>query len=110
MMMEVYYEHYAENCRGRYWELEEKSIPYMVLFPTVEEMHCFMKDLQRDGLRCVGGNSDYRGLLVNLELKRFAVIKRACKHECVDDRNYTPAEFIAEVYEGWKAAARAEEG
>ena len=27
MWQEVYYEHYVENCRERYWE-EEKQLPY----------------------------------------------------------------------------------
>lgn len=29
MLMEVYYEHYRENCKGAYWE-EPISIPYGV--------------------------------------------------------------------------------
>lgn len=105
MFMEVYYEHYYENCNDSYWEMEEKSIPYMVLFPTVEDMQSFIGELKQDGIRCVSGNTCYRALLVNLELKRCAVIRRACKHHCVGDRNYTPEEFRKEVYEPWKNSA-----
>ena len=108
MLMEIYYEHYAENCRDRYWELEKLSVPYMVLFPTVYEMHCFMDVLRRDGLRCVESNYEYRTLLVNLELKRFAVIRQPCKYKCVNDHNYTPEEFISEVYKTGRTAVQEE--
>ena len=87
----------------RYWEKESKSIPYMILFPSADEMHRFMEVLRGDGLRCVASNSDYKGLLVNLELRRYGVIHFACKHSCVGDRNYTPNEFISEVYKHWKS-------
>ena len=97
MLMEVYYEHYADNCRDRYWEMEEKSIPYMVLFPSNEEMQSFILGLKKQGYRCVSNNSDYRALLVNTSLRRCAVITKACKHSCIDDRNYTPKEFEREV-------------
>ena len=97
MLMEVYYEHYAENCRGWYWEAEEKSIPYMVLFPSNDEMQQFISKLKTQGYSCVSNNSSYRALLVNTALKRCAVITKACKHSCVGDRNYTPEEFEQEV-------------
>lgn len=102
MLLEVYYEHYYENCNDKYWEMEEKSTPYMVLFPTVDEMLSFIDEIRQDGIRCVCKNTSYRALLVNLELKRCAVIMRACKHSCVDDRNFTPEEFRTEIYEPWK--------
>ena len=97
MLMEVYYEHYSENCRGRYWEAEEKSIPYMVLFPSNDEMQQFISKLRTLGFSCVSNNSSYRALLVNVALKRCAVITKACKHSCVGDRNYTPEEFEREI-------------
>lgn len=68
MLMEVYYRHYRENCQEKNWEMEEKSMPYMILFPSVSKMHDFMLELQRDGLQCVASNHSYRGLLVNLDL------------------------------------------
>ena len=105
MLMEVYYEHYAENCKEQYWEMEKKSLPYMVLFPSVEAMWQFMQTLEGDGLRCVSANRDYKGLLVNLELMRYGVIHRACKHACVDDRNFAPEEFRSEIYDGWRASS-----
>lgn len=92
MFMEVYYEHYAENSRGHYWE-EEKSIPYMVLFPSNEAMQRFIEKLTAQGYCCVSNNTGYRALLVNTTLKRCGVITRACKHSCVNDRNYTQEEF-----------------
>ncbi|MDD5994585.1 MAG: hypothetical protein PUC49_07010 [Clostridiales bacterium] len=102
MLMEVYYRHYRENCQENYWEMEEESMPYMILFPSVSEMHDFMKVLQKDGLQCVASNHSYCGLLVNLDLKRYGVIHRACKFTCVENRDYTPEEFKREVYKPWK--------
>lgn len=102
MLMEVYYRHYRENCREKYWEMEEKSMPYMILFPSVTEMHDFMEVLQKDGLHCVASNHSCCGLLVNLDLKRYGVIHRACQFSCVEKRSYTPEEFRKEVYEPWK--------
>ena len=102
MLMEVYYRYYRENSQEKYWEMEEKSMPYMLLFPSVSEMHDFMKVLQKDGLQCVASNRSYCGLLVNLDLKRYGVIHRACKFACVGNRNYKPEEFKREVYEPWK--------
>ena len=94
--MEAYYEHYAENCRGHYWE-EEKTIPYMVLFPSNEAMQRFIEKLKTRGYSCVSNNTGYRALLVNTTLKRCGVITKACKHSCVNDRNYTEEDFEKEV-------------
>lgn len=102
MLMEVYYRKYGESCTEKNEEMEEKSIPYMVLFPSAKEMHDFMEMLKKDGLQCVASNDTYKGLLVNLDLKRYGVIHRACKFTCVENRDYTPEEFKKEVYEPWK--------
>lgn len=101
MFMDVYYEHYTKNCNGRYWE-EQRSTPYLISFPTVKNMQSFMDELRKDGLKCVSSNSSYHTLLVNLDLKRFAVIPKACKHFCKDDRTYNSEDFITEVYSCWK--------
>ena len=90
MLLEVYYRNYGESCTEKSGEMEEKSIPYMVLFPLAKEMHDFMKVLQKDGLQCVASNDTYKGLLVNLDLKPYGVIHRACKFACVGNRNYKP--------------------
>lgn len=97
MLMEVYYEHYAENCCDSYWEKETKSIPYMVLFPSNKEVQAFILKLKNQGYRCVSNNYSYHALLVNTNLRRCAVITRACKYSCIDDRNYSPEDFEREV-------------
>lgn len=102
MLLEVYYRNYGESCTEKSGEMEEKSIPYMVLFPSAKEMHDFMEMLKKDGLQCVASNDTYKGLLVNLDLKRYGVIHRACKFACVGNRDYKPEEFKREVYEPWK--------
>lgn len=102
MLMEVYYEHYAENCRGRYWEMEPKQTPYMVLIKDAAKRNGFKAYLTEKGFRCVGWNQDYPGVLVNMKLRRFALITKACKHSCVDDRNFTLDEFISKVFNPWE--------
>ena len=108
MLLEVYYRNYGESCAEKSGEMEGKSIPYMVLFPSAKEMHDFMEMLKTDGLQCVASNHSYCGLLVNLDLKRYGVIHRACKFTCVENRDYTPEEFKKEVYEPWKIKNSAE--
>lgn len=95
-LLEVYYEHYAENCNGAYWE-EDKQIPYMVLIKDRELIERFKEELIELGFRCVSWNDSYPSVLVNIKLKRFGMITRACYHECVDKRNYSYDEFYNEV-------------
>ena len=109
MLLEIYYEHYAENYNDRYWEMEEKSIPYIILFPKRSEMQLYIMKLKRLGYRCVSNNFTYRALLVNTELKRCAVIVKACKFCCVDDRNFTPEEFENEVFQFTEEGKRLKE-
>ena len=97
MFMEVYYDHYAENWCDRYWEKEDESIPYLVLFSSNEEMQEFILKLEKQGYRCVSNNSVYLALLVNTDLRRCAVVTKACKQSCIDNRNYTLEEFEREV-------------
>ena len=96
MFMEVYYEHYAENATGAYWE-EKESIPYMVLEHNKDQREKFKKQLEAAGFWCVSWNGVYPGILVNTELKRFAMIEKACHHSCVNDRNYSIKEFNDEI-------------
>lgn len=102
MFSEIYYEHYAENCRKNYWDLEEKSIPYLVSFSNFNERNQFMVFLNEQGFQCVNNSDSYKAILVNLQLKRYAVITKACKQLCVGYRTYSPDEFMKEVYELWQ--------
>lgn len=102
MLMDVYYEHYSESCGNENVSRGSKIIPYMVLicdYKTREEFRTFLKS---KGFRCVDWNHDYPGVLVNMELRRFGLIYRACRHSCVDDRNYTLDEFMQEVFVPWE--------
>lgn len=109
MLMEVYYEHYRENCQDKYWELDTRILPYMVLIRDAVQRNEFKDFLLLRGFSCVSWNTDYPGILVNMELHRFGMITRACKHSCVNDRNYTPEEFMDEVFSPWEAAQKNEE-
>ena len=104
MLMEVYYEPYAENCRGKYWEIEPKQTSYMVLIRDAEKRNAFKDFLTEKGFRCVVWNQDYPGVLVNIKIKRFTLIEKAYKHSCVDDINYTLEEFMSEVFYPWEIA------
>lgn len=108
MLMEVYYEHYAENCHLKYWELEPKLIPYMVLIKDIGERNSFKDFLKEKGFTCVGWNNAYPGVLVNMELRRFAQIEKACKHSCMGDRDFTLGEFMSEVFSPWEASHQVE--
>lgn len=92
MIKKVYY----ENPTGSYWE-RKKYTPYMVLIRDFEEREAFRELLEERGFKLVTWNRYYPGVLVNMELKRFGLIYRPCKHSCVDDRNYTVKEFLIEV-------------
>ncbi|MCD8150310.1 MAG: HNH endonuclease [Clostridiales bacterium] len=96
MLMEVYYEHYLENCNGAYWK-ERKVLPYMVLVRDKTKRDELRTVLEKDGFRCVAWNEDYPGILVNVELKCFGMIEKACKHSCINDRNYSYDEFVEEI-------------
>ena len=92
MLMEVYYEHYKENCRGPYWE-EEKILPYMVLERDKEKREEFRTYLLSIGYRCCSWNDSYPGVLVNTKLKRFALITKAASFGHLDGKNYSIEEF-----------------
>ena len=75
----------------------------MVHFTSETEMTAFMLRLQRAQFENVGSTSSYyRHVLVNLVFKRFAIIEKACKYSCVDDRVYEEEEFLNEVYGPWQ--------
>ena len=93
-LMEVYYEHYY---RENYWE-QKKYIPYMVLIKDKELREMFKDYLETNDFQCVSWNDSYLGVLVNVELRRFGLINRPCKHSCVNDYNYSIDEFLMEVY------------
>lgn len=98
MLMELYYEHYADNCHGIYWDMSSKSLPYMVLIHDFEKRQKFHDFLKSEGFQCVTWNYEYPGVLVNMNFRRFGLICRACRYGCVNNRNYSLEEFMSEVY------------
>ena len=96
MLMEVYYEHYAEKCNDAYWE-EEKILPYMVLERDKEKREEFKTYLLSIGYRCCTWNDYYPGVLVNTRFKRFALIHRACNFSHVENKNYSIEEFKEKI-------------
>lgn len=102
MLMDVYYEFYSESCGNDAVSRGPKTTPYMVLIRDHKTRESFRTFLKGKGFRCVDWNPDYPGVLVNMELRRFGLIYRACKHSCVDDRNYTLDEFMQEIFMPWQ--------
>ena len=97
MLMEVYYENYAERCNDAYWE-EPISIPYGVYDRNPKHRKAFYRFLKSEEFKCVDWNDTYPLILVNMEFKRFGLIYRPVAHKCVDSRRYTIQEFLDEVY------------
>jgi len=98
---EVYYEHYKENMCGKYWE-EEKSLPYVIGFETVEERDEFGEFLSSEGFERMNWGTSTRGMLVNMKFLRWAAMEKAAGHSSIDGRSYKPDEFVREILEPWK--------
>lgn len=105
MWQEIYYEHYYENCRGHYWEMEEKILPYSIKCRNGRTKKALEELLRKDGLRGVWG-TQCRGLLVNLELKRFCSYPMPAKMSCIGSHSYTEEEFLSEIYYPWYLKAK----
>lgn len=70
----------------------------MVLIKDRELREMFKNYLEAKGFKCVSWNDSYLGVLVNVELRRFGLINRPCKHSCVNDHDYSIDEFFLAVY------------
>ncbi len=89
MFTELYYEHTGAS---------ERVLPYLVAFPSEEYMKDFMNFLEREGFRRVAYPAGFRGLFINMKFKTFGPIQKAVKPTCVDDRHFTPEEFMREIF------------
>ena len=102
MWQEVYYEHYVENCRDRYWE-EEKQLPYSVKCKSVQEKEQMEKLLKYDGFQCVC-STDCMALLINLQLKKYCSYPKAATMSCINHRSFSVENFLVEIYHPWYSA------
>lgn len=103
MLMDVYYAAYTDRDGSPLRVNEsDKILPYLIEFPTKYNMEQFTKKLQQSYFINAASNKSYRHLLVNMTFQRFAVIEKACKHECVGGRVYTEQEFLEEVLLPWQ--------
>ena len=91
MFTELYYDH-ADSA--------ERVLPYLVVFRSKEAMYDFMDFLKDESFRQVTYDSGYRGLFINMRFKTFGPIQKAVKPICVDDRHFTPEEFMSEIFYG----------
>ena len=100
MYLELYYEHYADDVFNERWGNEEKSLPYLLGFPSVDARSEFKRFLIQEGFVDVGeGDGTYTlGLLVNIEFHKFANMAKPVNQNCVDGRSYSPEEFIKKAF------------
>ncbi len=89
MFTELYYEHTGDM---------ERVLPYLVAFPSEDDMFDFMDFLKEEGFRQVAYYTGFRGLLINRRYKTFGPIQKAVKPTCVDDRHFTLGEFMKEIF------------
>ena len=89
MFTELYYEHTGDM---------ERVLPYLVVFPSDNEMFEFTNFLKCEGFMQVTYYSGYRGLFINMKLKTFGPIQKAVKPTCEDDRHFTLGEFMKEIF------------
>ena len=100
MWQEIYYEYYSANCKGDFWVLEEKILPYSIKCRNGRSKKAIEKLLSENGFRGVY-ESQSAGLLVNLEFKRFCGYPRHASISCVDSHSYSEEEFLSEIYCPW---------
>ena len=74
MWQEIYYEYYSANCKGDFWVLEEKILPYSIKCRNGRSKKAVEELLRKNGFRCVY-ESQSAGLLVNLEQNDSAAIQ-----------------------------------
>lgn len=98
MFLELYYEHYGTKDYYEKWDGEEKVLPYLVRFTSYEEMKDFKDFLRSEGFRQVDLSSNFIGIYINVRFKTFAQIQKAVWSSCVDDRYFTPEEFMENIY------------
>ena len=89
MFTELYYEND---------DAEERVLPYLVVFPSDEDMFDFMDFLKGEGFRQAAYYTGFRGLFINMRFKTYGPIQKAVKATCVDDRHFTPEEFMKEIF------------
>ena len=98
-LMDAYYKNYSLRCRNKeYIDNAERVLPYMVLEKDRKKREAFRAFLETEGFTLLTWNSDFAGVLVNMEFRNFGLIYLPCKHGCVNNRNYSIQEFLDEVY------------
>ena len=88
MWEEVYYEHYEDNCLDAYWE-EQKVLPYSVLCKEEKEKRQLCKLLGKYGFKGVGGDPRLKGILINIQFKRWCFYPRPASMSCINGRDYS---------------------
>lgn len=104
MFLELYYEHYAENCNGKYWE-EAESLPHGFFIREETLRREMDAALDREGFQCVCGENGYPLVLVNFTLKRYGRIPKAAGTATINDVDYTYDQFISLLEKFRNAAA-----
>ena len=85
----VYYKELDENYEGK----GRRILPYAVKCKDEQELEDFIQYLTDKWFFCVDQIIGQRALLVNLELKRWCSVPKACAMSCKDGKTYTVEEF-----------------
>lgn len=96
MFMELYYNHYKEDCRSCYWR-EEKSLPYSILIHDKERRLELEKLLLDHGFTCVVHENEYPLMYVNMNLRRFGRNVKACSSAAINATPMTLEQFMTEI-------------
>lgn len=97
MFLELYYEHYRENCRGAYWE-EFVSLPYAIRIPDKTDRIAFAGMLDNDGFRCVNPVNVYFVMYVNFTLRRYGSCEKACASTSINRELLSKDQFLTDIY------------
>ena len=101
MFMELYYEHYAEKCRGAYWE-DPVSLPFAVMIRDKARRKVLEEMLDADGFRRVVWENEYPCMYVNFTLKRYGRNVAPAGSAAINKIPMTEQEFMERVYLPWK--------
>lgn len=100
MWQEIYYDYLTKNSKGQYCGMGEKILPYSIKCKNAQTKKALEELLRKNGLKNVCG-SQCRGLLVNLELKRFCSYPRPASMSCIGNHSYSEESFLSEIYYPW---------
>lgn len=82
---------------------KEKTIkPYGVLLETWDEVPTVYKYFKNEGFNCCWWDGHYKCILINLDLKKYGTISKACQFPMVGGNPMTIDDFLNKIFKPWK--------